>query len=225
MNFLTKIKNLFKKKNPNIRINKDSKEIMDELKEAFYEKTANWEDVPLMNCLKDKTEKKKLLIIDDYAAVTNLIKKDLNIISEKNFRKQLNIKTIKMIDTLNIKLEDIETCIVTGELAPYIVYKTCEEYECAFDYAIIDILFGDFVIKDGIKIYFDGISVAKLLKKINPNIKIVLFTGCYLDNYYNKEEKRIRDELGEDYITSKILIKTEDLDTRLQFFIEKLFKD
>lgn len=224
MKILDKIKNLFSKKAPNEEEVESSQDIQ-LLKDVLYRNLPKWEDLGVVECLFKKTNKKRILIVDDYGAITTLVKKDLLAIFRKDFKKQLEHKTIQMIEDVQLSEEDVDVCIVSNELAPYIIQKTCSEGKCFFDYAIIDILFGDFIIKDNHKLYLDGIDIVKTLKKNNPNVKTVLFTGCYLDNFYNSERKKIKEKLGQEYLENKILIKTESIDKRIQFFIKNLFKD
>ena len=230
MNFTDKIKSFFGFKNNEVEDNNlpsdiEIKNEVEDIKSMLYNNLPNWDDIKKEECLYSKTSKKKLLIIDDYESITKIIKKDVDTILSKDFKKQLKPETIKLVERVNLEVSDVEICIISSELAPYIVYKTCDEgKECYFDYAIIDILYGDFIIKDGKKIYLDGIDIVSILKKHNPNVKTVLFTGCYLDNFYNKERKKIKEMIGEDYLNNNIIIKTESMDNRIEFFINKLFK-
>lgn len=223
MKIINTIKSFFQKKTV-----KEEQEIptqdIQALKDILYRNLPKWEDLETVECLLKKTDKKRILIVDDYGAITTLVKKDLAVIFKKDFKKQLEHKTIKMIEEVNMNENDLDICIISSELAPYIIQKTCSAGKCFFDYAIVDILFGDFIIKNSHKIYLDGIDIVKTLQKNNPNVKAVLFTGCYLDNFYNSERKKIKEELGQEFLENKILIKTESIDKRIQFFIENLFK-
>ena len=230
MNIIEKIKSFFAKRKQ-IQQDKEKEELLkeiQEIKKSVYESLPRWEDVPTLECLKEacRVKKKKILIIDDYGAITKLVKKDLNIIFHKIYEKQLSLEVIKKIETLSLNPDDFDLCLVSSELAPYIVYKSCLEADtCCFDYAIVDILYGDFIIKDGKKFYLDGIDIIELLKQKNPNIKVVIFTGCFLDNFFNKEKNKIIEKLGEEFLRKNVLIKTENLNNRLEFFIERLFDE
>lgn len=226
MGFLKKIKGIFSKNNTEAEKKADTEELNREIadiKSMLYDNLYKWEDVPVMDCLTKKTDKKRLLIIDDYNAITNIVKDDLELILSKNINKKLSAETIKKIESLNISEDDVEICAVSSELAPYIVYKSCMHAKCYFDYAIIDILYGDFIVKDGNKLYLDGIDIVNILLENNTEAKTMLFTGCYLDNFYNKERESIIKNLGEDYLMNNIMSKTEEIDNRISFFIDKLF--
>ena len=226
MGFLKKIKGMFSKNNTEAEQKADTEELtreIEDIKSMLYDNLYKWEDVPVMECLTKKTDKKRLLIIDDYNAITNIVKDDLELILNKKINKKLSAETIKRIESLDLSEDDIEICAVSSELAPYIVYKSCMNTKCYFDYAIIDILYGDFIVKDGKKLYLDGIDIVNILVKNNPDAKTVLFTGCYLDNFYNKERESIIKNLGEDYLRNNIMSKTEEIDNRISFFIDRLF--
>ena len=226
MSFLDKIKGMFSKRDREAEQRANTEELtreIEDIKSMLYDNLHKWEDVEIMECLTKKTDKKRLLIIDDYNAITNIVKDDLGLILDKKIDKPLSPETIKKIDSLNITKDDIEICSVSSELAPYIVYKSCLHTKCYFDYAIIDILYGDFIVKDGEKLYLDGIDIVNILVKNNPNAKTILFTGCYLDNFYNKERESIIKNLGEDYLRNNIISKTEEIDKRISFFIDRLF--
>jgi len=199
--------------------------IRKEIEEETLKVLTNWEDVPLLECIHQNTDKKKLLIADDNGEVAKVVKSSIEAILTKKFSSKISIETIMMVDKINISPNDIEIITLTDELAPYRIIKTCtlDTCFCKLDYAVVDILFGSFVVKDGKKIYYDGIDVVHFLHKINPNIRTCLFTGCSVGSEFSKEREKIITLLGEDYLKNNVLVKTTYLEERVKFFAKALF--
>jgi len=178
--------------------------IKNEIFKKTLESTTHWEDIKPF-CGFYKKNKKHLLIADDNNGVTDLVKDDLEtIITQKDFV---------------LKKEEMEIVSITDSLAPYRIMKTCENKTqiCEVDFAIIDIVFGDFVVKNGELLYMDGIDLVEYLQTINPNIKTCLFTGCYLSEV-SKEKQKIIEKLGQDYLDNNVLTKTPFFTERIIFF-------
>jgi CheY-like chemotaxis protein len=182
--------------------------IREEISKRTLEITPHWNDIEPF-CGFSDVNKKHLLIADDNKGVADLIKSDLE---ELMLNKNNS-------NSLEINKNNTEIVAIVDSLAPYRIMKTCEVTKdiCVVDYAIIDIVFGDFVVKDGELLYMDGIDIVKYLQDINPNIKTCLFTGCYLSEA-SKEREKIIEKLGKDYLENNILEKTPFISDRLKFY-------
>ena len=170
------------------------------------ETTVHWEEIEPF-CGFKKKNKQHLLIADDNNGVVELVKEDMNFILEENNKE------------FPINKDNLEIVSITDSLAPYRIMKTCENEKeiCNVDYAIIDIVFGDFVVKNGELLYMDGIDLVEYLIKINPNIKTCLFTGCYLSEN-SKEKQKIVEKLGEEYLLNNVLEKSPFMKDRIKFY-------
>jgi len=229
-NIKSKLVNIFSNKNKSEITEEDIFEISkikEELQKETFEKLKKWEDLSYFCGFKDY-DKKHILVTDDNKGVTELVLKDLKRILTKNVDISADIETLKLIDSVKLSYEDVEIRPIVDSYAPYRIQKTCDNYDktlCSLDYAIVDIVFGESVIKNGRKYTMDGIDLVYYLHKINPNVKTCIFTGCYLDNHFSKEKEKIIKLLGEDYLKNNVLTKTPYFDDRAKFFIECLFKD
>jgi len=195
---------------------------LQEVHKSLYKHLPKWEEIPLLNC---ESDKKRILVMDDYRAVTDVVFDDLEVILTKRYETGLDKETIELIDRLKLSFNDVEICRVSSNLAPYIVYKSCVENknDCLFDFGIIDIIFGDFINKDGKKFYLDGIDIIEYIKNKNPDFKSVIFTGCFLDGMYSREKDKIITKLGEEFYNHNIIQKAESKNKRIQTLIKRLF--
>lgn len=223
MSIIEKIKSFFSKKDNEKQEKEEALKELVSLRNSMYFNLKKWDEIPIFNC---KTKnKKRLLIMDDYDAVTKIIREDLDTIFYRKYDAALSKSTIELIDSLTLTRDEIEICEVSTGIAPYIVYKSClEELDnCCFDFAILDIIFGDYVLKEDKKFYLDGIDIAKFLLDKNPNIKEVFFTGCFMDSTFNSEKDKIINRLGEDYYKNNIIEKTDSKDERIAALLTKVF--
>jgi len=227
MNILSKIKDLFTSKKESKIIQKDIekeyefiKKIREEIRQNELTTLVKWEELEPFCSFKDKNTK-HVLILDDDKSSANLIEKDLITILNKDYtNRNYSKKTKEAIKNNKIKKDSevYEIKTIDDVYAPYKVIKTCEEFMeelCYVDLAIVDIIFGEYVIKDGKKIYLDGIDVAEYLINRNPNAKIILFTGCYLDNDFSIEKEKIVEKLGVEFLRNNVVEKTPDYNERI----------
>ena len=229
MGFWEKIKGFFNKKSNNNSSLDNEWELISKIRKEIEDETfsvlTKWEDVPLLECMHRHSNNKKLLIADDNGEVARVVKSTIESMLNKKFSSKISFETISMVDKISLAPKDLDVIAVTDELAPYRIIKSCkiDECFCKLDYAVVDIMFGTFVIKDEKKIYYDGIDVVHFLHQINPNIKTCLFTGCSVGSEFSKEREKIIELLGEDYLKNNVLVKTTYLEERVKFFAKALF--
>lgn len=167
-----------------------------------------------------------ILLVDDNKGALALLEMDIEAIlghrqamfPEQFVEKKLNIFN-KIIKKYNITFE-IQA--IGGDYAPYSVYKkllSSEEYR--IDFAIIDIIYGTVVYDKDKPLKIDGIDLAKVIRKINPEAEIILFTGSDLLPS-SKEYKKIIELFGEKFLETNLLFKSPDYNARLLFFIKRI---
>jgi len=230
------IKNIFKQKQENDIVYSDIqkdikliKKLREEIKINDLKHLRKWEDLEPF-CSFSHNNKKHILIVDDDKSAVDLVKRDINTILSNNLLNRNISSTLKeRISHLNTEYSKYEIRTIDDVFAPYRVIKTCDLFDstlCNIDYAAIDIIFGEFVLKDGEKIYMDGIDLVKYLLDKNPNAKICLFTGCYLNNEFSIEKEKIIELLGEDFLKNNIIEKTPDTNYRISKLLDIMeFKD
>jgi len=192
--------------------NKDvNSEIISKMNKEIKQKTMQsliaWEDIKPICFDKRKIEEDKtMIIVDDNYGAAKLIEED--------------------IEKLDIS-KKTHSFVITDDYAPYRIQKTCDTETpelCEIDYAIIDIVFGTSILKDGEMLFLDGIDLAAYLFNKNPNVKLCLFTGCNLDANYSKEREKIVLLLGENFLENNVLDKTPNDEVRIDF-LKRIFDD
>jgi len=230
------LKNLFKQEQDSDIIYSDIqkdieliKKLREEIKSNDLKHLKRWEDLEPF-CSFSYGEKKHILIVDDDKSAVDLVKRDIyTILSNNLLNRNINSTVKERISNLHVDSSKYEIRTIDDVFAPYRVIKTCDLSDptlCNIDYAAIDIIFGEFVLKDGEKIYMDGIDLVKYLLDKNPNAKICLFTGCYLNNEFSIEKEKIIELLGEDFLKNNVIEKTPDTNYRISKLIDIMeFKD
>lgn len=162
-NVKMKIKNIFKNKNENKNERKYENEYITPV--DLVNKIKNIDVPDIIYCEPEIEGRPNILIMDDFIGMAQLIKDELNRIQCCDVYKNFNI------------------LIATGNYAAFTVKKFLElPDKKIIDVAILDITLGGVI--DNIE--YDGIDIAIMLKKHNPNCVIKFLTGHTL-NEYNPE--------------------------------------
>jgi len=145
----------------------------------------------------DNNQEKNLLILDDQEVSFELYKADF-----RKIERGYNVNPLNDFNIIN----------VLGVQAGLMAYKYIINNENKIDYAMLDITLG-FIIKldNGEHFEFDGIDIAILLIKYNPNIKFLFLTAHTLNrrnpvlsNYFEKFEESTGKSIEDFYLNKNV---------------------
>ena len=168
-----------------------------------------------------------IMIADDHPGSIRLMKNDIEtILKDPDFNFELNDSVKTRIYNLNEKYGKIDKYNIlkfSTNYAPYIFQKTCEKYSLKIDLAILDIIYGGIVAKEGKKYTQDGIDIAEYILSKNNKSVIIFYTGCDIEES-SHEYNRIRKL--QDNFPERVLVTDKDINDnkRLNIIINGLIK-
>jgi len=180
-----------------INLEKEAIEIDEEILKTFeeQEKTINqfqknYSEIEPLDLDNIDFSKFTIIISDDHLGSLKSIITDIKMIlkNETQF-SSINSETLIRIKKIKEKFEslygsfyDINLITFNTDYAPYIIEKTLEKYpELKPNIAILDIIYGGFLIKDKKNYILDGVDIAEKIVERSPNCLIDFYTGCDLN--------------------------------------------
>jgi ActR/RegA family two-component response regulator len=142
---------------------------------------------------------KNIIIMDDDHFTTYVLEQALHSLSQLKYseeatneiitlakQKNMDAQTIKKIqetiDAFNI--EDFNITIFNDDKCGFEVTKSLNNTNCSVEYAILDVVLGGIVLDEENDkfLFIDGLDVCTELKKKYPNCKVLINTGCPLED-------------------------------------------
>jgi len=197
-----------------------------ELRQVFQENRVDYDEIDCPPDFKNEDDF-HIILADDNQGALALLEIDLEIILGQSRIETLSDELTEVLDDFDKELLGagikFEVQKVGGDYAPYSIYRKIENYpNYRIDFAIIDIIFGGLVYRNDKPLRVDGIALAKYLHEVNPNTKIILFTGSDLSKT-SKEYKDIVRYFGESFLKTNVVFKNPNFESRIFQFVE-IFK-